>query len=588
MMTAQVSTARGRQVSGRSALADWQRSLQDTVFSPQSDFAHSVRFHIEKHNLPASLLPLLDAVGAMVAATLEPLAGANDERLNLPRLEHYDGVGDWQQEVVHHPLYADCGDLIYGTGLMGDLANGEFTSALAKSFLLCHAGEAGHNCPVACSAGIVRILQQAELEEAPELASAWLEKLVVPSYRENFTGAQFVTEVQGGSDVGQNDTLAQQDEAGHWRIYGEKWFCSNANADLILMTARVKAEVEGTAGVSLFLVPAVLDDGSQNNYRIRRLKEKMGTRSMASGEIDFDGARAFAVGHPDEPKTGFKLLMEHVLHLSRILNGFAATGAAHRAFQVARSYALHREAFGQAIANYPLVQLNLAAVRAENAALLASIMRTGVLQQQADAEGAGADDPRRLLLRGRVNISKYMTSKYSVEHIHHCIDVLAGNGTIETFSPLPRLLRDSIVFENWEGTHNTLFMQMLRDILRYRIDAVLLADLEAGLARVSARIEDADTADKLAQALATCKDQSALLRKSDSAEQTLIVADWVRDTGWLDAIIALVDEGIHQRDAEDSTHKLVMAKWLIDRHQPRLVRYQEQLPVIQDLVLGDS
>ncbi len=587
-MTAQVSTARGRQVSGRSALVAWQQSLQETVFSPHSDFAHSIRFHIDHHKLPASLLPQLEALGIKVAAALEPLASDNDQRLNLPRIEHYDGVGEWQQQVVHHPLYAECGDLIYGSGLMGDLAGGDFTAALSKFFLLCHAGEAGHNCPVACSAGIIRILQHADLGDAVSLATTWLGKLTMPSYRENFTGAQFVTEVQGGSDVGQNDTLAQKDAVGHWRVYGEKWFCSNANADLILMTARVKTQVEGTAGVSLFLVPAVLEDGSQNRYRIRRLKEKLGTRSMASGEIDFDGARAYAVGDPEQPKAGFKLLMEHVLHLSRILNGFAATGAARRAFQVAQSYAVHREAFGQAIGKYPLVQMNLTTVRAENTALVASVLRTCMLQQQADADAAAADDPRRLLLRGRVNISKFMTSKYSVEHIHHCIDVLAGNGTIETFSPLPRLLRDSIVYENWEGTHNTLFMQMLRDILRYQIDAALLNDLEESLAGLAGRLDDADFAGKLELALASCKDQSALLRQAEAAEQTLLIADWVRNMGWLDAIIALTAEGLHQQQVDDKQDKLTMAKWLIDQHQPEPVRYQTQLTMLEKLALSGN
>jgi len=126
-------------------------------------------------------------------------------------------------------------------------------------------------------------------------------------------------------------------------------------------------------------------------------------------------------------------------------------------------------------------------------------------------------------------------------------------------------------------------MQMLRDILRYRIDECLLGDLAASLAAVSSRIKNAELVAKLDLALATCKSQSALLRETDAAEQSLIVADWVRNTGWLDAIIAVIAEGIHQHQVDGSQDKLVMAGWLIDRHQPQLTRYQSQLPIIRDL-----
>ncbi len=158
---------------------------------------------------------------------------------------------------MHHPSYEAIGNLIYGSGIMQELAGkGGLGKALAFLFLSSHAGEAGHNCPVACSAGVIRVLQKVENFPQKEF---FLKKLIAPSYTENFTGAQFVSEVQGGSDAGRNGSFAYQDKSGNWLIQGEKWFCSNANAELILMTARCSLKIEGTKGLGLFLVPAILE-----------------------------------------------------------------------------------------------------------------------------------------------------------------------------------------------------------------------------------------------------------------------------------------------------------------------------------------
>ena len=338
-------------------------------------------------------------------------------------------------------------------------------------FLSSQAGEAGHNCPIACSYGIIRVLQKLPHFPSKDL---YLEKLIVPSYDENYTGAQFVTEIQGGSDVGNNAVSASKDENGHWRISGEKWFCSNADAELVLMTARYNQEVAGTKGLGLFLVPALLDSGESNRYTFRRLKDKLGTRSLATAEIDFQDAYAIPMGKLEE---GFKMLMENVLHSSRLFNSVCVLGMARRAWQIASAYAKHRQAFGQSIIHYPLIQEKLARIKAENTALLASLFATIKLQDQYDLKDQ--EDPQnKHLLRLLVNLNKYLSSLWTVQHIHHSLDVLAGNGTIETFSSIPLLFRDSIICENWEGSHHVLQMQILKDILRYQVDAIFLDHIE--------------------------------------------------------------------------------------------------------------
>lgn len=342
-----------------------------------------------------------------------------------------------------------------------------------------HAGEAGHNCPIACSAGVIRVLSRySQLEKT----SYYLDKLTHPSFSYNFTGAQFLTEIQGGSDVGANATRASLDKQNQWRISGEKWFCSNANADLILMTARFDEETPGTKGLGLFLVPSRLDDGSPNHYYLRRLKQKIGTRTMATAEINFEGALAYPMGDVAE---GIHLVMENVLHLSRIFNSFSVLGMSRRAYQIACYYAKNRRAFNHPIIEYPLVKESLAKIKSENLAMLASVFHMARCQDELDAlPEPQQTKSQQLLLRTLANINKYFTAKRSVDNIHHCLDLLAGNGTIENFSSLPRLLRDCIVCENWEGTHFTLWMQTLRDMHKFAIDELFIAHLQQLLEQV--------------------------------------------------------------------------------------------------------
>lgn len=460
----QIEETQPNNQNARDYLLEWRNEIQKNIFTIDTDYQHSVQFSFNQH---LKLQEELTDFGAK-AVLLDQLVIENNLAQNLPRLERYDGIGQRIETIVHHPNYIAAGDLIYSSNLLGRMAKpGGLLEALTFMFLSSQAGEAGHNCPIACGAGMIRILQKVPDFPAKNF---YLQKLCEPSFQNNFTGAQFLTEVQGGSDVGQNATLAVRDEENNWRIRGEKWFCSNANAELILMTARYDTAITGTKGLGLFLVPTVLENGEPNYYTIRRLKEKIGTKSMASGEIDFHNAYALAMG---EPKDGFKMVMENVLHISRLFNTFCMLGMARRAYFIARAYAQYRIAFGQAIIHYPLVKENLARIKAENTAMLAAIFATTKLQDQHDT-GVIHDDKTKLILRLLANLNKYISALWSVEHIHHAIDMLAGNGAIETFSILPRLLRDSIVCENWEGTHNTLRIQILKDIERFEIDSLFL------------------------------------------------------------------------------------------------------------------
>lgn len=454
----------------RQYLAKWQEQCHKNFFLMDSDFQHCVTFYFPDNS---SLKDELSQFAEKLAKEAEPLVSENYYRLNYPRLEKYNSIGENVEHIQHHPNYEKVGNIIYGSRIVERLSYfGGMLESLLFFFLSGQLGEAGHNCPFACSAGIIRVLQKAH--NIPQ-ANYFIKKLCEPSYTNNYTGAQFLTEIQGGSDVGQNATLAWQDDTSQWHIRGEKWFCSNANADLILMTARYDESIPGTKGLGLFLVPRYLDNGELNHFSILRLKEKIGTNAMASGEIVFQDTIAYPVGNVED---GFKLVMENVLHISRLCNSMCVLGMSRRAYHIAHLYAQHRIAFGQAIIHYPLVMENLAHIKAENDAALAGTLATIYLQDQFDL-AKKSESKQGLLLRLLANLCKYITALWSVEHIHHSIDMLAGNGAIETFSPLPRLLRDSIVCENWEGTHNTLRLQILRDIDKFDIGTLLFKHLRS-------------------------------------------------------------------------------------------------------------
>jgi alkylation response protein AidB-like acyl-CoA dehydrogenase len=454
------------QAEGRSDLQAWEASQPSNVYLADAHFQRLVPLYVQSEPLDA-LAAELERFGAEVASPVDELVRRNNLHQNLPRLERYSGIGERIEKVDHHPTYHEAGRYIYGSGIMAAYANHPNSAGvLSRFYLSSYNGEAGHNCPAACTAGVIRVLQ----ELAPdEIREKYLPGFLSRDYDEHLEGAQFLTEVQGGSDVGKNATRAVKQPDGSYRIWGEKWFCSNIDADVFLMSARLEDPADasskaGTRGLGLFFVPRELDDGSTNDFTIRRLKDKIGTRSMASGECDFRGARAIHMGAPED---GFKNMMRLVINTSRLFNAAACMGSARRAYVTARTYAAHRRAFGRPILDYPLVQETLANLKAEVDACTSGMFHLAWLADRIDM--GEADERRRQFFRMALNLNKVRTAKSARWACVEGIEILGGNGAIESFSVLPRMLRDSIVCENWEGTHNTLQMQVMRDMQKYGV-----------------------------------------------------------------------------------------------------------------------
>jgi alkylation response protein AidB-like acyl-CoA dehydrogenase len=421
--------------------------------------------------------------GAVVATELDAAAIVNNREGNLPRLDRYSPYGVRTEGIENHPSYEICGRAIYEHGeVIAAYAEPHANlRAQALFYLSSHVGEAAHNCPVACTAGVVKVLQG---PASAELREAFLGRVLERRYEERFDGAQFLTELQGGSDVGANAVEARPDGEAYgttrWRIHGEKWFCSNPGADLILMTARVAGGPNGTPGLGLFLVPRTLPNGRTNDFRLRRLKEKLGTRSMPSAEIDFEGAEAYAIGRVED---GFKHVMNFVINTSRLYNSVGCAGISRRAHLEAAGYARARRAFGKPVAEFPLVREMLASTFATSRALAAGAL---TLAAEADrVERGEVSEAHKGFLRVATNLVKMRSCQHSHRTVLTGIETLGGNGAIESFSVLPRLLRDNVVYENWEGTHNTLVAQTVRDMQRPALRDTFFAGLAQWLTRTA-------------------------------------------------------------------------------------------------------
>jgi hypothetical protein len=472
-------TLMDKTTQGRNALRVWEDSKPKNFFTSDTNLQQVLRRYLSDDTYRAAE-PTLTRLGEQTATSIDAAAKVEDQIGNHPVLQRWSGIGERIESIQFHPNHDLIGRLIWDSGIMGLQARpGNTVVQMALFYLLNHNGEAGHMCSLACTSGLIRALQQVGDKAVRD---KFLPPLLNPHYDQMQHGAQFLTEVQGGSDVGANAVIATDHGDGTWRINGEKWFCSNINADQFLLTARPADAPDGTKGLGLFVVPRRLDDGTTNNFYIRRLKDKLGTRSLASAELDFRDALAYPVGPIDR---GFKNVVEWVLNTSRLMNAVACAGFMRRAYIEASTYACQRAAFGSPIAQYPLVQEVVADLLSESMAALASSFYLAHLLDKIETGQASADD--QAVYRLFVNVNKYITSVRGSEMIHRAIEVLGGNGAIESFSILPRLYRDMVVLESWEGTHNVLCLQVQRDISRYGLHKPFIRSLSALLDTVTRR-----------------------------------------------------------------------------------------------------
>src|SRR3954468_4722727 len=420
--------------------------------------------------------PHLDRLGGLAGGYLDECARLADR--HVPVLHQRDRFGRDAQWIEYHPAYRELENAAFGafgihamslrSGILGWPHPYPAAAKHAFTFLFNQA-EFGLGCPINVTDGCAKLL--ANFGDAA-LKAKYLDGLTQTDMSKLTQGGQFMTEKEGGSDVGTLTTTAVQ-EGDHWRLTGEKWFCSNADAEIVMLLARPQGAEGGTRGVGLFLMPRFLDDGSPNHYRIVRLKDKLGSRSMASGEIKLEGAIAYAVGKLDR---GF-VQMAEMVNSSRLSNGVKYTALMRRAWHDAITVANNRVVFGQRIIDMPLARRQLLKIMLPvEQALSLSFVTADAL----DGAEAGSQDAASLL-RILTPTLKFRATRDARKVCGDAMEMRGGIGYIEEFVN-PRLLRDAHLGSIWEGTGNIVALDALkRAVGRHGADAALSADLHARL-----------------------------------------------------------------------------------------------------------
>ncbi|QLD86992.1 acyl-CoA dehydrogenase family protein [Natronomonas halophila] len=432
-----------------------------------------------------------EALGHRMADTADRIDKAGHE------LKSFDKYGERLNEVEYHPLIHEQEEIAYEEfGITHDAFHAPpgrdepvgLSHALMMQALLSYV-DMGFCCPVSMTNGAAIVLDKFDDGTLDD----YFEGLTARDLEEHIEGAMFLTEEQGGSDVGANEVRAERtDEDSEtaetsrrgggvaadrvYELYGEKWFCSNIDAEGALALARTPDAPEGVEGLSLFLVPRTKPNGEVNESHFRRLKDKLGTTSVPTGEIQFEGAEAYLVGEEQE---GFKYMAE-MMNFERLTNATGSVGVMGRALLEAKVRAAQREAFGDTIDEYPLMRRDLVDMAVDYEAAAVFSFEGARLLDERERTDAGPGDDVYQLMRLFIPVAKYKTARMSVETTSYAMEILGGNGYVREHTT-ERLLRDAQVLPIWEGPSNILALDTLRALNREDAHEALLPYVQAKL-----------------------------------------------------------------------------------------------------------
>jgi alkylation response protein AidB-like acyl-CoA dehydrogenase len=451
-------------------------------FSADPDLSFLLRRHLSAEDYQRAQA-ILTEMGAVASQKMDRLAEVANRQ--GPVLMQFDKKGQRVDEVVFHPAYHELERIAYQDFAIAGCSHRE--GALGwpgrvpqpVKFALGYLGmqaESGLFCPIAMTDAMARVLERYASET---LKRRFLPSLTALTMDELQQGAMFLTEKQGGSDVGLTTTVAKfrsctgdgfQPE---WELWGDKWFCSNVSAEIILTLARPEGAPAGTRGLGLFLVPKTLEDGTRNAYTINHLKDKLGTRSLATGEVTLHGAQAYQVGALNR---GF-VQMTEMINLTRIWAAIGSLSAMRRSLLEALIHTRGRVAFGRTLAEHPLMRRQLVDLLIEVEGCAALAFETATVLERVDCHGAEED---QRLLRILTPLGKYYIPKRGEYVTLEALEMRGGNGYVEDWVN-PRLLRDNIVNVVWEGSSNVIVLDVARAMAREGAAAALFGMLHQRL-----------------------------------------------------------------------------------------------------------
>lgn len=381
-----------------------------------------------------------------------------------PYLIQYDGHNRRIDRIVRPAELLEMEREVFSEGIYSDKSNP--WSRIAKMFIIQQNGEAGLSCPLVCTEGLINSVEvlgasHPEVERIKEHCKNGING-------EHAIGSQFITEIQGGSDVPENILEAEPtEEEGVFRLYGTKYFCSAMHADYAIVTGKAT----GTTKTGLFLMPMWLPGNKEkeirNDYTIDKIKWKIGTAELPTCEVTFNGTLAYQVGPLDR---GTANLIAHVLTLSRLVVGLGGAANMVRPVREAKLYSQFRTAFDQKIGDFALVDNLLERNEYVYKRTLAGAFKIyGHYYSSRGKKYADISEKNRRkqwVARELVLLQKIQNAADSTFVIRECMSVFGGYAAIEDSSVLARLYRDAAVHELWEGPKNVLLAQMYRDFQR--------------------------------------------------------------------------------------------------------------------------
>jgi putative acyl-CoA dehydrogenase len=420
-----------------------------------------------------------------LAGSEEAIAWGFEANRFTPELRTHDRYGNRIDEVTFHPSWHRLMEVAVSHGLHGapwrEPREGAHVARAARFYVWSQV-EAGHGCPISMTYAAVPVLRRradlAALFEPVLTSNEYQPELLPLREKRGALCGMAMTEKQGGSDVRANTTRAEPFDGDTYALTGHKWFCSAPMSDAFLVLA------QAPEGLTCFFLPRVLPDGTRNAFRIQRLKDKLGNRSNASSEVEFDQALALRVG--DEGR-GVATIIEMVTHTR--LDCIAGSASLMRqAFAQAAHHARHRRAFGALLADQPLMRNVLADLAIESEAATALLLR---LARAVDR----SDDPRETAFaRLGIALGKYWVCKRAQAHAAEALECLGGNGYVEE-SVMPRLYREAPLNSIWEGSGNVNALDLLRALAKapasldaYFDEIALAAGADARLDRAAASL----------------------------------------------------------------------------------------------------
>lgn len=392
-------------------------------------------------------------------------------------LQRYDRFGRDVSRVAHHPDWLENRDEVFDFGLVGwnhdpgrldEYGRAPVQLLTAFDYLVGQADMA-LCCPLELAHGAVAILERFGTDDD---RARFLGPIVAINRAGREQVAQVATEITGGSDVGASRTEARR-HGDRWVLDGEKWFASNCGADLIVTLGRVDPDTPGTKGLGLFIVPRVRADGTPNGVSIRRLKDKLGTIGVPTGELIFTAAEAHLIG---DPAQGWRYMAEMLNH-TRFWNGVGSLGVMRRCFVEAAAYAARRRSFETTIDSFAMVRERLIWLQVDLAATTALTFECAAAIEATETTGDAAAAMR---FRTLAPVVKYRAGEQNVDFARAAVETLGGNGYIATFAT-PRLLRDAQVNTIWEGTSNICALDLQRAITKQHGHTTVLDGLTARL-----------------------------------------------------------------------------------------------------------